>query len=165
MREAVAIGHQLVESSALVDVPIPHEVPASVAPVDAAIGAGCRVDKNVTVRNECVRNRVVNSFEHANWDVSFSDRASPCNVTSVNGFDAGKQQLPARREDAIGEHEKVVPELLPAGETQINSMSVLAKTDERRSLEIALAAELAKKGPVQAAPGDETIGDGFLPKQ
>ena len=128
MREAVAIGHKLVESSALVDVPIPHEVPASVAPVDAAIGTRDRVDKDVTVRDECVRNRVVNSFEHANWDVSFSDRASPCNVTSVNGFDAGKQQLAARREDAIREHEKVVPELLPAGEAQINSMSVLTKT-------------------------------------
>ena len=104
MRETVAIGHQLVESSALVDVTIPHEVPASVAPVDAAIGAGDRVDKNVTVWDECVHNRVVNSFEHANWNVSFSDRASPCNVTSVNGFDAGKQQLAARREDAIREH-------------------------------------------------------------
>src|SRR4029434_8653766 len=102
------------------------------------------------VRDECVRNRVVNSFEHANWDVSFSDRASPCNVNSVNGFDAGKQTLAARREDAIREHEKVVPELLPAGEAQINSMSVLAKSDERRSLEIALAAEFSKKGAVQA---------------
>src|SRR5215470_10963742 len=101
MREAVAIGHQLVESSALVDVPIPHEVPAFVAPVDAAIGAGDRIDKNVTVRDECVGNRVVNSFEHANWDVSFSDGASPCNVTSINGFDAGKQPLAARREHAI----------------------------------------------------------------
>src|SRR5499426_4317396 len=165
MQEAVAIGHQRVESSALLDVPIPHEVPAPVAPVDAAIGAGDRVDKNVTVRDECVGNRVVNSFEHSNWDVSFSDRASPCNVTRVNRFDSGKQQLAARREDAIREHEKVVPELLPAGEAQINSMCVLAKPDERRSLEIALAAELAKKAPVQAAPGDETIGDGFLPKQ
>src|SRR5215510_6957997 len=165
MREAVAIGHQLVESSALIDVTIPHEVPASVAPVDAAIGAGDRVDKNVTVRDECVRNRVVNSFEHGNRDVSFSDRAPPCHVTSVNGFDAGKQQLAARREDPIREHKKIVPELLPAGETQINSMSVLAKPDERSSLEIALAAELVKKAPVQTAPGDETIGDGFLPKQ
>src|SRR4029450_8879808 len=34
MREAVAIGHQLVEISALLDVTIPHEVPASVALVD-----------------------------------------------------------------------------------------------------------------------------------
>ena len=135
------------------------------APVDAAIGAGDRVDKNVTVRDECVRNRVVNSFEHANWDVSFSDRTSPCNVTSVNGFDAGKQQLASRREDAIRKHEKVVPELLPAGEAQINSMSVLAKPDERRSLEIALAAEFTKKGPVQAAPRDEPVRDGFFPKQ
>src|SRR5262245_45817648 len=165
MREAVAIGHQLDESSALIDVPIPHEVPASVAPLDAAIGAGDRVDKNVTVRDECIRDRVVNSFEHADWDVSFSDRAPPCHVTSVNGFDAGKQQLAGRREDPIREHKKIVPELLPAGEAQINSMSVLAKTDERRSLEIALAAELAKKGPVQAAPRDKTVGDGFLPKQ
>src|SRR5262249_43546532 len=139
MREAVTIGHQLVESSALVDVSIPHEVPASVAPVDAAIGAGNRVDKNVTVRDECVRNRVVSSFEYVNWDVSFSDRASPYNVTRVNRFDAGKQQLASRREDPIREHEKVVPELLPAGEAQINSMSVLAKPDERSSLEIALA--------------------------
>src|SRR5262249_7915366 len=147
------------------DVPIPHEVPTSVAPVDAAIGAGDRVDKNVTVRDECVGNRVVNSFEHVNWDVSFSDRASPCNVTSVNGVNAGKQQLAAGREDAIGEHEKVVPELLPAGKAQINSLSVLAKPDERRSLEIALAAELAKKAPVQTAPRDKTVGDGFLPKQ
>src|SRR5262245_1623190 len=152
MREAVAIGHKLVESSALIDVSIPHEVPASVAPLDAAIGTRDRVDKDVTVRDECVGNRVVNSFEHSNWDVSFSDRASPCNVTSVNGFDPGKQQLAARREDAIGEHEKVVSELLPAGETPINSMSGLARADERRSLEIALAAELVKKGPVQAAP-------------
>src|SRR5215813_15481095 len=152
MQEAFAIGHQVVESNALVDVPIPHDVPASVAPVDAAIGAGGRVDKNVTVRDECEGNRVVNSFEHSIWDVSFSDRASPCNVTRVNGFDAGKQPLAARREDAIREHKKVVPELLPAGETQINSMSVLAKPDERSSLEIALAAELVKKGPVQAAP-------------
>src|SRR5262245_17330063 len=165
MRKAVAIGHQLVESSALVDVPIPHEVPASVAPGDAAIGAGDRVDKNVTVRDECVGNRVVNSCEHVNWDVLFSDRASPCNVTRVNGFDAGKQQLAARRKDAIREHEQVVPELLPAGEAQINSMSVLAKTDERRSLEIAIAAELAKKSPVKTAPRDKTVGDGFLPKQ
>ena len=77
-----------------------------------------------------------------------SDRASPCNVTSVDGFDTGKQPLAARREDAIREHEKVVPELLPAGEAQINSISVLAKLDERRTLKIAIAAELAKKGPV-----------------
>src|SRR5262245_23013109 len=135
------------------------------APVDAAIGAGDRVDKKVAVGDECARNSVVKSVKHGNRDVSLSDCTYRCNVTSVNGFDVRKQQLAARREHAIREHEKVVPELLPTDEAQINSMSVLAKTDERRSLEIALAAELAKKGPIQAAPRDETVGDGFLPKQ
>jgi hypothetical protein len=165
MRETVAIGHQLVEGSALVDVSIPHEVPEPVAPVDAAADAGDRVYENVTVRDEYVGNRVVNSLEDANRDVSFGDGASPCNITRVNGFDARKQPLATRREDAIREHEKVVPELLPTGEAEINSMSVLAKPDERRSLEIALAAELAEKGPVQAAPRDETVSDGLLPKR
>src|SRR5262245_13153008 len=90
MREAVAIGHQFIESTALLDVPIPHEVPESLPPVDAVIDTGDRVDKNVTVRNKCVRNRVVNSFEHGTWDISFSDRASPCHVTSVKRLEAGE---------------------------------------------------------------------------
>src|SRR5262249_34075108 len=144
MREAVAIGHQFIESSALLDVPIPHEVPESVPPVDAVINTGDRVDENVTVRDKCVRNRVVNSFERGTWDISFSNGASPCYVTSVKRFEGGEQSLAARREHAICENEKVATELLPTGEAQFNSMFVLAEPDERRSLEIALAAELAK---------------------
>ncbi len=165
MRETVAIGHQLVESSALVDVPIPHKVPKSVALVDAAIYARDRVDNNVTVLNECERNRIVKSFEHANWDVSFSDRASPCYVTCINGFDAWKQPLATRRVDPIREYEKVVTELLPTGEAKINSSSVLAKPDKRRPLMIALAAELSDQTSVEAAPRHRTVSNGFLPKQ
>src|SRR5262249_17466514 len=65
--ETVAIGHQLVESGPLFDVPIPHKIPEPVPPLDTTISSGDWVDKNVTVRNDYVCNRVVDSIEGVTW--------------------------------------------------------------------------------------------------
>ena len=165
MREAVAIGHQLVEGSALGDVPIPYEVPESVAAVDATVDAWNRIDEDMAVRNDRVRERIVQSLKHASRDVSFGDRAAPGDVAGVNGFSARKEALPTRREDTIGEHEKVTSQLLPAGEAEIHFLPALVKPDQRRALMISLAAKFAEQGPVEAAPRDKFVGYGLLPEQ
>ena len=67
MRVAVAIGHQLFERSALVNIAVPDEIPRPAAAFDPVIAAGNWIHQYVAVRYQHIGDRVVDSLK----DVGF----------------------------------------------------------------------------------------------
>ena len=116
MRVAVAVGHQFVELGPFLDIAIPDEVQESMPAVYATIRTGDRVNENVAVRNERIRERGIDTVEHGRRDITLFDGAPPRDVSGISRFDPRKHALPAGRQDTVCEHEQFASRLLSARE-------------------------------------------------